>query len=249
MKANEFVAKLKDIAENHKTLYVMGCIGAPLTSKYASRYLTNYAYNKQPARTAMIKAATDTNPVTFGFDCVCLVKSVLWGWNGDTEKPYGGATYQANSVPDIDCNVMIERCTDVSSDFRSIQIGELLWMSGHVGVYIGNGLAVECTPIWNNGTQITAVGNIGKKSGYNSRTWTKHGKLPYVEYEKEAQQTVKIELPVLQNTSNGNDAIHDEPITDELSGETFIHSPEEAQNFIVRLLNHIISFIMKLFKK
>lgn len=51
------------------------------------------------------------------------------------------------------------------------------------------------------------------------------------------------------NTSNGNDAIHDEPLAEELSDETYIHSPEEAQNFIVRLLNHIISFIMKLFKK
>ena len=31
--------------------------------------------------------------------------------------------------------------------------------------------------------QITAVANIGNKSGYNSRRWTKHGKLPYVTYE------------------------------------------------------------------
>ena len=51
------------------------------------------------------------------------------------------------------------------------------------------------------------------------------------------------------NTPKGNDAIHDEPLAEELSDETYIHSPEEVQNFIVRLLNHIISFIMKLFKK
>ena len=29
MKASEFVAKLKDVAQNYKTLYVMGCFGAP----------------------------------------------------------------------------------------------------------------------------------------------------------------------------------------------------------------------------
>ena len=30
--------------------------------------------------------------------------------------------------------------------------------------------------------KITAVGNIGSKAGYNTRRWTKHGKLPYVDY-------------------------------------------------------------------
>ncbi len=55
-------------------------------------------------------------------------------------------------------------------------------MSGHIGVYIGNGLAVECTPIWKDGVQITAVGNIGRKAGYNTRTWTNHGKLKFIDY-------------------------------------------------------------------
>lgn len=32
MKATELVAKLKDIAKNYKTLYVMGCFGAPMTT-------------------------------------------------------------------------------------------------------------------------------------------------------------------------------------------------------------------------
>ena len=60
--------------------------------------------------------------------------------------------------------------------------GEGLWGPGHWGLYIGDGLAVECTPAWKNGVQITAVGNIGTKAGYNTRTWTKHGRLPYVDY-------------------------------------------------------------------
>ena len=36
---------------------------------------------------------------------------------------------------------------------------------------------------------MTAVGNIGAKSGYNTRTWTKHGKLPYVTYTGESIST------------------------------------------------------------
>lgn len=58
-----------------------------------------------------------------------------------------------------------------------------MWMPGHCAVYIGNGLAVEATPKWRNSVQITAVGNIGSKIGYNTRTWERHGKLPYISYE------------------------------------------------------------------
>ena len=56
-------------------------------------------------------------------------------------------------------------------------------------MYIGNGLAVECSPRWANNVQITAVGNIGKKNGYNTRMWKKHGHLPYVTYDKTVTPT------------------------------------------------------------
>ena len=68
-------------------------------------------------------------------------------------------------------------------------VGEAVWMSGHIGIYIGDGLAVECSPKWENKVQITAVGNIGSKAGYNTRTWTKHGKLPYVDYSESGTTT------------------------------------------------------------
>lgn len=88
---------------------------------------------------------------------------------------------------------MIGKCTDVTTDFSSIEVGEAVWMSGHIGVYIGNGLCVECTPRWSDGVQITAVHNIGKITGYNGRTWTKHGKLPHVNYGN--GPAVDVEMP------------------------------------------------------
>ena len=178
MKASEFVKKLEDVAKNYKTLYVMGCFGAPMNDPNKTRYCNNHSYNKQAARTKYIQAATAD---TFGFDCVCLLKGILWGWNGDKSKTYGGAVYKANGVPDIGADQMIKVCSDISTDFSSIEVGEAVWMSGHIGVYIGEGLAVECTPIWKNCVQITACNC--SKSGYNTRNWTKHGKLPYVEYD------------------------------------------------------------------
>ena len=97
MKSSELVAKVVDIAKHYKTLYVMGCFGAPLTDTNKSRYIKNHPYNMAAARTSMIMAAT---PDTFGFDCVNLIKAVLWGWTGDKTKSYGGAKYATNGVPD-----------------------------------------------------------------------------------------------------------------------------------------------------
>ena len=190
MTNKEFVAKLKEVALNYKTLYVMGCFGAPMTEANKARYCSNHSYNKQADRTAMIKAASAD---TFGFDCVCLIKGILWGWNGDKKATYGGAKYNINGVPDINADTMITKCSNLSTNFNNIEIGEAVWAKGHIGVYIGDGLAVECTPSWDNKVQITACNC--DKAGYHRRNWTKHGKLPYIEYVKE----VVAPAPVVSN--------------------------------------------------
>ena len=137
------------------------------------------------------------------------MKGVLWGWNGNPNAYYGGAKYASNGVPDVSADGMINLCKDVkTTDFDKMLVGEGLWMPGHWGVYIGNGLAVECTPIWKNGAQITAVGNIGNKVGYNTRKWTKHGKIPYVTYDEpkvdteleEAKKIIKDKAGLADNT-------------------------------------------------
>ncbi len=181
MNNSQFVGIAKEIATNYKTLYIMGCFGAPMNNKNKNRYCKNNAYNKQITRNSKILNASED---TFGFDCVCLIKGILWGWNGDISKTYGGAIYKANGVADVNADTIMKYCTDVTTDFSQIEIGEILHMSGHVGIYIGNGLAVECTPVWQDGVQITAVGNIGKINGYNTRTWLNHGKLKYIEYSQ-----------------------------------------------------------------
>ena len=176
----ELAKAATNVVKHYKTLYVMGCFGAPLNSANKRRYIEHHSYNRSKARTAMINAAGDS---TFGFDCVGLIKGLLWDWKGDRFMTYGGAHYQINNVPDINANTMFQACTGRSSDFSGLLPGEALWTSGHIGIYIGNGLAVECSPKWENGVQITAVLNIGKKDGYNGRRWRQHGRLPYISYE------------------------------------------------------------------
>ena len=199
MKAADFVTKLKDIATNYKTLYVMGCFGAPMTAANKKRYIDHHPYNKQPARVKLINAASAD---TFGFDCVCLIKGVLWGWTGDKSKIYGGAKYAINGVPDVDANTMINLCSEVSTDFSKIEVGEAVWTNGHIGVYIGNGLAIECTPAWKNRVQITACNC--SKPGYNTRKWKKHGKLPYIDYTAGSAAPAKTSKPKLDVATSYN---------------------------------------------
>lgn len=185
MTASQLVAKAVDIAKNYKTLYVMGAFGAPLTASNKERYCKNHEYNRRPARQELIRAASSD---TFAFDCVNLIKGILWNWHGDRFATYGGAVYASNGVPDIDADQMINRCSEVSANFANIKPGEMLWKSGHAGIYIGDGLGVECTPAWYDKVQITAVGNIGRVSGYNVRQWSRHGKLPWIDYTAKEEE-------------------------------------------------------------
>lgn len=183
--AKELVRAALDVAQNYKTLYVMGCFGAPMTDSNKKRYTNNTSFNRKPERTAKIQAASAD---TFGFDCVCFIKGLLWGWSGDASQVYGGATYNSNGVPDMGADQMIKACTDVSTDFSSIQVGEAVWLPGHIGIYIGDGKAVEATYAEEDGVQIQAVLPMGQIPGMPCTGWQKHGKLPWVSYEVDTKR-------------------------------------------------------------
>lgn len=181
----ELASLCKRAATQFKTLYIRGCFGAPMNDSNKKRYTNNHAYNKEESRTKKILAAS---PNTFGFDCVCFIKGLLWGWEGDTGHVYGGAAYQSNGVPDITADSMIKMCKEVSEDFASVSVGEAVWIPGHIGIYVGDGMAVECTHRWQDGVQLTAVHNIAPISGMNGRSWKKHGKLPWITYDAYVQE-------------------------------------------------------------
>lgn len=194
MKASELVRKVTDIAKNYKTVYMWGVFGAPVTESVIAGKTRQYPDWYTSAKQALFRGLIGKG--YFGFDCVNLIKGVLWGWSGDSTKAYGGAKYASNGVPDIGADTMIGKCRDASaSGWDKLDPGEVVWTTGHIGVYIGDGLAVECTPAWKNCVQITAVANIGKKAGYNARTWKKHGHLPYVEYDKVAPSEPELVTP------------------------------------------------------
>lgn len=183
MDAYTLVNKCKDLAEHHATVYAYGCWGNQLTESLINTKAKQYPWFYTDSKKAQLREMTKLGYVVWGFDCVNMIKGLLWGWCGDTSKATGGAVYQSNGVPDTNANGMYQNyCYDKSTDFSNIQAGEFVWMNGHIGVYVGDNLVVECTPIWKNGVQYTGLGNRGGKAGYNTRTWTGHGKSNFIDY-------------------------------------------------------------------
>lgn len=160
MKATDFINKLKHIASLPTTYY---SVSGGDWAKWNGR--------------------------TWNFDCVILVKAVLWGWNESKNHAHGGAVYASNGVKDDGADTIIKRCKNVSSNFKNIQVGELLWMPGHVGIYIGNGQVIECTAAWESKVLYSRIDSKGNRSrnGIYCGRWLKHGKLPYLTYESKIE--------------------------------------------------------------
>lgn len=115
-------------------------------------------------------------------DCVGLVKGYCWF---DPEAQSIG--YAVNGMPDIATEQMIEWCDEKGSmDIMPEIPGLLLWMDGHVGIYIGDGYAIEAM-----GTRYGVV-----KTQVAGRGWQKWGKIPCIEYIEEAEETEPTEAAV-----------------------------------------------------
>ena len=130
-------------------------------------------------------------------DCVGMIKSYFWtgGVFGSTPK------YATNHCPDVSANDMLSLCSK-TGDISSIpnEPGIVVWRSGHIGVYVGDGYTVEM-----KGFDYDCV-----KKKVKDGTWKKWGRLPssMISYTNEsiAKDDDKDEgLRILKNGSKGND--------------------------------------------
>lgn len=101
-------------------------------------------------------------------DCVGLIKGYLWSENLNSTPIY-------NSKQDKDVNGMKANCVE-TGNIKSVPElpGVLVFMPGHVGVYIGNGEVIEA-----RGHLYGVV-----KTKLDSRPWTEWGKLRWLEYKE-----------------------------------------------------------------
>ena len=90
-----------------------------------------------------------------------------------SETPTAKPKYATNGCPDISANQMLSNCVE-KGDISSIPeiAGLLVFLQGHVGVYIGDGNVVEA-----KGHKYGVV-----KSELCKGHWTHWGRCPYLEY-------------------------------------------------------------------
>lgn len=170
---------------------------------YRNKYPDNLCYVHTDGRTSA--------------DCVNLLKALFNGYDVYNQK---AGYYQRTLTNTGDCTEygLLKQCSDISSDFKILKDGEprVLYMSGHVGCFIGNCEengkiynVIECTASWGGGILHSYVNEKGErynhKNGTRNGKWKQHGKAtPWVDYPKEAKPKVDYsKYPVLKKGSKG----------------------------------------------
>ena len=174
----DFMTKIEQ-ALSAKTAYLWGCFGHPVGQTIINQKAAQYPTWYTAARIAYFESLIGQG--YFGFDCVNVIKGILWGWNGNLSSFTGGAAYGSQGVPDTNANGFFQLCTAKTNDFSSIIRGAIVWTDGHVGVYRGNREVIEVTFRWDDGVQVTGVRNLGDYRT-KSRTWKQWGLCPFIEY-------------------------------------------------------------------
>lgn len=106
-------------------------------------------------------------------DCVGLIKGYSW-YDPQTES-FG---YAVNGMPDLSANQIYEYASEKGSIETIPEIpGLLVWMDGHVGVYIGNGEVIEAM-----GTHYGVV-----RTQLHRRNWQAWAKVPGITYIEESK--------------------------------------------------------------
>lgn len=121
----EAVERLLDVCLGYRTVYVNGTFGHTLEDVLERPSIIDSDNNKKRKSDLEKKEPYGY----FAFDCSGFLKSVLlWGWKGDLDSLYGGATYIAEQ--DINQDGFEDLC-NMNSDFANIVPGELLLIKGN----------------------------------------------------------------------------------------------------------------------
>ena len=129
-------------------------------------------------------------------DCVGLIKGYLMSTsideNGYVTSPLLPSKY--NAVYDFSANGLEAKATE-KGDISSIPEikGLIVWKSGHVGIYVGNGWVIE--------ERGHTYGTV--KTRLADRPWAKWLKCPYIKYIDEPKpepekKACMVELPILR---------------------------------------------------
>lgn len=107
-------------------------------------------------------------------DCIGLVKGYMWCKDADDGKP----VYRSNGFPDVSADGQYTRSKRKGAAISTLpeEVGVLVFMPKHVGVYIGGGWVIEARG--------HAFGVV--KTRLKDRPWTKWAYIDEIEYTKAA---------------------------------------------------------------
>lgn len=122
-------------------------------------------------------------------DCVGLIKGYLWSENLNSTPIY-------NSKQDKDVSGMKANCTETGNIKTIPELpGVLVFMEGHVGIYIGNGKVIEARGHAYGVVETNLVG----------RGWTKWGKLDWITYVGDEEMTEEDAKKIIQQKTGFDD--------------------------------------------
>ncbi len=172
MTADQFVACLKTALSRNTT--------------YISKYPYNLGYY-------------DGEKISW--DCSNLGKSIIWS-KGSIVNNYTVNNFQrvdtSCGLGDWSTETIYSKAPNPSTDFSSIIPGEWLYMSGHIGYYIGDGQVVECTTGWGANAVIKSqIDKNGNRSwnGSGNGKWIAHWKAPWIDYSTSASSVIAETYP------------------------------------------------------
>lgn len=145
------------------------------------------------------------------FDCICLVKAILWGWRAEIKEKHGGASYKSNGVPDYNDTKFFNLCHNISTDFSNVPVGAMVWLKGHVGIYVGEGKVIEATTGWGKKKVVkSSISKTGVRSlnGVKCLKWTKWGLIPFVDYGDTPTPSIYNLTRLLKKGCKGDDVKH-----------------------------------------
>jgi len=147
--------------ENLGMPYWYACFGQKPTAALLDQKIRQYPKMWTPARIA--KARSEIGKFPRCFDCVNLIKGYIWA------RPDGSLKYNASQ--DVNANGMRLRSGAKPISTLPEIPGVLVFMTGHVGVYIGGGRVIECY----------GFKNVADRP-LSAQKWTYWGRCPWVEY-------------------------------------------------------------------
>ncbi len=147
--------------------YWYGTFGNKATKSLLNDKTKQYPSHYQPKRMDKYKMQLGARV----HDCVGLIKGYLWSKDANSSPKY-------NAAQDVNANGMLKRCKEQGKIGTLPEIpGVLVFMKGHVGIYVGKGKVIEARG-FNYGVVETLL---------SERKWTSWGKCPWIQYPTDAK--------------------------------------------------------------